>query len=101
MAEPASPKPDGIDPSQLSLFPEYDKPTKISVFERELEAAVLGHHLTTNKDIYLFALQNGMLAAHARKTLGLLIKDKKLPKQIFHVSYDAWKKPELERISYS
>ncbi len=91
---------DGIDPSQLSLFPEYDKPTKISVFEKELEAAVLGRHLITNKDVYLFALKNGMLAAHARKTLGLLIKDNKLPKQILHISYDAWKKPVLERIRY-
>ena len=91
---------DGIDPSQLSLFPEYDKPTKISVFEKELESAVLGRQLTTNKDVYLFALQNGMLASHARKALGLLIKDKKLPKQILYVSYDAWKKPELEKIRY-
>jgi len=91
---------DGIDPLQLSLFPKYDKPTKISVFEKDLESAVLGRKLTTNKDVYLFALQNGMLAAHARKALGLLIKDKKLPKQNLHVSYDAWKKPELERIRY-
>ena len=53
-----------------------------------------------NKDVYLFALRNGMLADHARKALDLLIKDKKLPKQILHVSYGAWKKSELERIRY-
>ena len=91
---------DGIDPSQRPLFPEYDKPNKISVFEKDLESAVLERKLTTNKDVYLFALQNGMLVAHARKALGLLVKDKKLPKQNLHVSYDAWKKPELERIRY-
>ena len=91
---------DGIDPSQPSLFPEYDKPTKISVFEKELETAVLGRQLKTNKDVYLFALQNGMLAEHARKTLRLLIKDNKLPKQILHVSYDAWKKQKAESIRY-
>jgi three-Cys-motif partner protein len=91
---------DGIDPSQLSLFPEYNKPTKISVFEKELETAMLGRQLTTNKDVYLFALQNGMLARHARKALELLIKGKKLPEQILHISYDAWKKPELERIYF-
>lgn len=61
---------------------------------------MLGRELTTNKEVYIYALQNGMLAAHARKTLGLLIKDKKLPKQNLHVSYDAWKKPELEKIRY-
>ena len=91
----------GIDPAQLSLFPEYDKPTKISIFEKDLESAVLGRQLTTNKDVYLFALQNGMLAEHARKTLRLLIKNNKLPKQTLHVSYDAWKKPELESIRYT
>ncbi len=78
----------------------YDKPTKISVFEKDLEAAVLGRKLTTNKDVYIFALQNGMLADHARKALKLMIKDKKLPEQVLHVSYDAWRKPETERIRY-
>jgi len=91
---------DGIDPLQPSLFPDYDKPTKITVFEKELELAVLGRQLTTNKDVYLFALQNGMLASHARNTLVLLSKDKKLPKQSLHISYDAWKRPEIEKISY-
>lgn len=91
---------DGIDPSQFQLFPGYDKPTKISVFENELESEVLGRRLTTNKEIYIFALQNGMLASHARDALGLLIKDKKLPKQILHVSYDAWKKPISEKIRH-
>jgi len=91
---------DRIDPLQPSLFSEYDKPNKISSFEKELETAVLKRHLTTNKEIYLFALQSGMLASHARKALELLVKAKKLPKQSFHVSYNAWKKPESERIQY-
>jgi three-Cys-motif partner protein len=91
---------DGIDPSQGRLFPEYDKPNKISLFEKELEEAVLGGRLTTNKEVYIFTLQNGMLAIHARKAMELLMKDKKLPKQTLHVSYDAWKKRELERIRY-
>ncbi len=92
---------DGIDPSQPSLFPEYDKPTKISVFEKDLEAAVLRRELTTNRDVYIFALQNGMLAAHARQALQLMVKEKKLPEQNFHVSYNAWKKPQGEEIRYS
>lgn len=91
---------DGIDPLQPSLFPDYDKPTKITVFEKELELAVLGRQLTTNKDVYLFALQNGMLASQARNALALLSKAKKLPKQSLHISYDAWKRPEIEEISY-
>ena len=91
---------DGIDPDQPSLFPEYMKPTKISVFEEEFEAAVRERRLRTNKDVYLFTLQNGMLASHARNALKLLIKDKKLPSQNLHISYEAWKKPGSERIRY-
>lgn len=91
---------DGIDPAQPSLFPELDKPTKIRVFEKELEAALLERRLRTNKDIYLFALRNGMLAKHARDALNLLVKDKKIPKQSFHISYDAWKKTETENILF-
>ena len=91
---------DGIDPAQSSLFVEYDKPRKILEFENELEKELLEHRLKTNKDIYLFALRNGMLAAHARATLNLLVKAEKLPKQKFHVSYGAWKKPDAETILY-
>jgi len=61
---------------------------------------VLERQLETNRDIYLFTLQNGMLASHARKALKLLIKDEKLPSQNLHVSYEAWKKPGLEWIRY-
>jgi three-Cys-motif partner protein len=83
---------DGIDPAQKSLFEEYNKPTKIAVFEKELEKELLECHLKTNKDVYLFALQNGMLATHARDALNLLVKTEKLPKQKFHISGDALKK---------
>lgn len=92
---------DGIDPLQPSLFPEFDKPTKISAFEKELESAVLGRQLKTNKEIYIFTLQNGMLASHARMAIDLLIKNNKLPKQKLHISYGAWKNPDIERIRLS
>jgi three-Cys-motif partner protein len=90
---------DKIDPSQPSLFPEMDKPSKISAFEKELDSAVMGGQLKTNKEIYIFSLQNGMLASHARNAFDLLIKNKKIPKQTLHISYDAWKKQDTERIS--
>lgn len=91
---------DDIDSSRPSLFPELDIPTKISNFEKELESAVLGHSLKTNKDVYLFALRNGMLATHAKTALKLLVKNKELPEQIFHISYDAWTKPITEIIRH-
>ena len=89
---------DGIDPSKPSLFAEYDKPTKITDFEEELESALFEHRLMTNKDVYLFALQNGMLATHAKNALRLLVESRKLPKQNFNISYDAWKKTDAETI---
>jgi three-Cys-motif partner protein len=89
---------DGIDPVQPSLFSEFDKPTKIAFFEKELEKQLLENHLKTNKDIYLFVLQNGILPAHARDALSTLVKTNKLPKQKFHISYDAWRKLDAETI---
>jgi three-Cys-motif partner protein len=91
---------DRIDPMSPSLFPELDKPTKIKVFEKRLKAKVLERRLKNNKDAYLFALQNGMLARHAKDALTLMVKDKTLPQQTFHVSYDAWKKRVAEPISH-
>jgi hypothetical protein len=91
---------DGIDPMKPSLFDEFNKPTKIKVFEKELEKAILARILTTNKDIYIFALQNGMLASHARDALNEMVKNKKLPKQDFHISYNAWKKSVVEIVRH-
>lgn len=91
---------DGIDPSQPSLFSEYDKPTKITDFEKALKSALLEHRLKTNKDVYLFALRNGVMASHAKAALNQMIKEKILPEQTFHVSYDAWKKTATEAIKH-
>lgn len=91
---------DCIDPMQPSLFEEDNIPKKIKVFEKELEKEILSQRLKTNKDIYLFTLQNGMLATHARDALNGMVKSKKLPTQKFHISYGAWDKPVAESIQY-
>jgi len=91
---------DGIDPVQPSLFPENDKPTKIKFFEEELEKELDARRLKTNKDVYLFALKNGMLAIHARNALKLLMNNKKLPKQKLPISYGAWKKSDAKTIKH-
>ena len=47
---------DGFDPNQPSL-PGFSKSTKIEVFEKEVEQAVLlDRHLNTNKDVYLLTI---------------------------------------------
>lgn len=89
---------DGINPGQPSLFAEYDKPTKVSEFEKALEQEIFNGHLKTNKDLYLFAVRNGMLTSHARDALTLLFKNGKLPKQTLPVSYDAYKKLDTKSI---
>jgi three-Cys-motif partner protein len=91
---------DGIDPNQPSLFPEYDIPQKISRFEKELESAVLERRVSTNKEVYTFALRNGVLPKHAKDALNQMMTDGKLPQQSFYVSYDAWKKSSVETIQY-
>lgn len=91
---------DGIDHDQPSLFAEFDKPKKISMFEKDFESAVLERRILTNKDVYTFALRNGVLSGHAKNALNQMVKDGKLPKQNLHVTYDAWRKPDEEKIQY-
>jgi three-Cys-motif partner protein len=91
---------DCIDPNQPSLFPEYDIPQKISRFAKELESAVLEHRVSTNKEVYTFALRNGVLPMHAKNALNQMMNDGKLPRQNLHVTYNAWKKPLTETIQY-
>ena len=91
---------DGIDPNSPSLFSEFDKPKKISVFEKDLESAVLERRLLTNKDVFIFSLQNGLLSSHAKAALNQMVKQNKLPQQAFRISYDAWTKPNTELIKH-
>lgn len=91
---------DGIDPGQPSLFTEFDKPKKITLFEKDLESAIRECRLSTNKDIYRFLLRNGVLSKDAKNALDQMMKDGKLPQQNLHVTYNAWKKPHRETIQY-
>ncbi|MCK9195424.1 MAG: three-Cys-motif partner protein TcmP [Syntrophales bacterium] len=91
---------DGIDPNAPSLFSEYDKPTKITVFEKDLEIEVLEHRILTNKEVYIFSLQCGVLGSHAKAAMNKMVKEEKLPHQVFRISYGAWTKPNAEPIKH-
>jgi hypothetical protein len=91
---------DGIDPNQPSLFSEFDKRKKISIFEKDLECAILEHRVSTNKDIYTFTLRSGLLPKHAKDVIDQMIRDKRIPKQNLHISYHAWKKTQEETVQY-
>lgn len=86
---------DGIDPNAPALFAEFDRPTKVKEFEKNLEAELMGRRLADNKAVYEYALRNGMLASHAKDALGRMVAVGRLPKQTFKISYDAWKKPAI------
>ncbi|MFA6569392.1 MAG: three-Cys-motif partner protein TcmP [Victivallales bacterium] len=92
---------DNIDENQPALFEVFDKPTKITEFEHELEAKVLNKEIRDNNQAYIFSLQRGVLASHARAALKNMCKAGKLPKQNFHLSYDAWRKSNAEPIIHN
>jgi len=91
---------DGIDPGQPSLFTDFDKPKKIAMFEKDLESAILERRLSTNKDVYTFALRSGVLSKDAKNALNQMMKDGKIPHQNLHVTHGAWKKPYVETIQH-
>lgn len=89
---------DHIDPAQPSFFPELNKPTKIAIFEEDLKSRILNREIKTNKDIYIFALRNGVLPKHAHSAIEQMIENKIIPRQKLNISYGAWKKREYKEI---
>ncbi len=67
-----------IDLTQPSLFAEFDTPTKRQVFDGNLRKNILDLHLKTDKDVYLFTLNEGFLLKDANKILKELSKDGKI-----------------------
>ncbi len=88
---------DGIISGQTSLFPEDNIPTKLKEFERELRKRILSKELRTNIDVYLFALESGCLAKHAKEMIKRMCKEKLIRNGTLNISYDAWKKWKCEK----
>jgi len=92
---------DKIDPLQLSLLPDGNKPKKVQAFENELVDSILGKELTTNTDIFRYTLLNGFTPKHGRDVIQTLIREGKLPKQKLNISYGSCKADSCEqRIIY-
>lgn len=53
----------------------FDKPKKVQIFEASLENAIRARSLLSEKDLYLFCLNNGMKPSHASSVLTRLKKD--------------------------
>ena len=71
-----------IKPNEPSLFAEFDTPTKVQLFERELKAKIESNEIITNHDVYEYAFESGMLPKHANKVIQELIKENKILKDI-------------------
>lgn len=80
---------ENIDASCSYLFSEWNVPTKIKVFEKQLEQEILSGQLRTNVAIFKFALRNGFLGEHAKALVSRLMEEGKLPKQKLSISYAA------------
>lgn len=85
---------DGISKTQPFLYPDWNKPTKLQMFEQELSNKLQSHSFTSNVEIYLFSLEFGVLPAHARQTIKELINDKTIPRQTIPISHDCLKNPK-------
>ncbi len=53
----------------------FVKPKKTQVFEASLESAIRSSSIVTERDIYLFCLENGMMPSHAAPVLARLKKE--------------------------
>jgi hypothetical protein len=60
---------ENINPATPSLFEEMNVPNKCQVFERDLTDKILNKEVLTDKDVYLFTLNNGFLPKDANKVL--------------------------------
>ena len=78
-----------IVPEQRTFWDEINVPNKLQVFEMHLRELVLSKRLTTNVEVHKYALSEACRGAHAKEVLDKLVREKKLPKQRFSISYDS------------
>lgn len=75
-----------INPSQPSIFPEFNIPSKIQFFEQELRYKIDTQELKNNLEIYTYSLETGFLPKHANKVIAELKNEGKIPKDFKTVS---------------
>lgn len=67
-----------INIRQPGLFEEYNTPNKRQVFESSLKQAIVLSKLITDREVYLYALNEGFLIKDANKVLKSLEQEKKI-----------------------
>lgn len=89
---------ENINPNMPRLFAEYNIPTKIQVFENDLENKILKKEITTNKSMYLYSLSNGFLPKHANKKINEMKSEKKIGFEFITISNNIHKITKSEPI---
>ena len=78
---------DKINKNTPSLFEEYNKPKKVNVFEEDLEEKILSKVLRTEREIYVYALNNGFLGKHIKPIVQKLINQNKIEKESYAFTF--------------
>jgi three-Cys-motif partner protein len=89
------------DFNELEPFLDIDmfgKPKKTQVFEASLESAIKSGQVISEKDIYLFCLENGMMPGHAAPVLKKLKEQKVIECAFKSPSRDSLKTSRFFRI---
>jgi len=84
---------DRLKNKQLTLWggDSQTKPKKIDGFELDLKEKILQCEFTSDKDVYLYMLECGMLKSHASKVISDLIKENKIKKCKLRLVHDICK----------
>lgn len=71
-----------IDSDKPSLFEEFNVPTKIQYFEKELRKRIQNHQISNNMEIYDFTFEMGCLPAHANHVIKKLQNEKIISNEV-------------------
>ena len=78
-----------IVPDQMTLWDEIKIPNKIQVFEKHLRELILDKKLTSNVEVYKYALNEACRGSHAKDILEKMVQEKLLPRQKLTISYES------------
>lgn len=72
-----------IDLNNPSLFPEFNIPSKIDLFEKDLKNKILTRKILNDKEFMIYSIRNGFIGKHAKKVINQLVDQKKINKDSF------------------
>lgn len=87
-----------ININQPSFFAEYNVPSKKQLFIEALRNKILNKELSTDKDVYLFALNEGFLMKEVNVVLKTLEKEGKVSYEFKLISSDLHKIKDANKI---